>query len=49
MLDHAKATNVEIPMIAVTTHNQSDPPTERRRTALLGLTMTGFTIVYLVV
>jgi len=44
--DHARANKVEIPMIAVTTHNQSEAPTERRRSAEVGLTWTGLTIVY---
>lgn len=46
IFDHARANKVEIPMIAVTTHNQSEAPTERRRSAEVGLAWTGLTIVY---
>ena len=41
----ASVSTADMPIIAVTTHNQSDAPTVRRRAAVVGLTVRGFTIV----
>jgi hypothetical protein len=41
-----KTAKVERPIIVVTNHNQSDPPTVRRRAARDGLTWIGLTIWY---
>lgn len=44
VLANARANKVENPMTIVTTHNQSDPPVVRRRSAKVRLTCTGLTI-----
>ncbi len=41
----ASVNTADMPIIPVTTHNQSDAPIDRRRTAVVGLTFRGFTIV----
>lgn len=42
--DHTKATKVEIPIIAATTHNQLEPQIVRRRAAVALLMSTGLVI-----
>jgi hypothetical protein len=43
-VDHRMTIRAETPIIAVTTHNQSEAPLVRRRAALDGLTCTGLAI-----